>query len=207
MASVEYTCDGTFEGNILVVGQTGCGKTTFIQKLAKNNLFCELRKYFGYQKYRFLQKKKKIHRPVFKNKYILNILRQLMILTWSWNFSKKKNLVNDVDIVMAESNIYNKLIVMDDVLGLANKSNDFANFLTVSRKFNFTCAYVFHTICLTGSNWQMILSQTKSFNIFPASLQTSSVVKILPSYCSRYTYEYILHRDLWLNRLYFEISN
>ena len=56
------------------------------------------------------------------------------------------------------------------------------------------------------SNWQMILSQTKIFNIFPGSLQTSSVVKILFSYCNRYTYEYISHRDLWLNRLYFEIS-
>ena len=53
----------------------------------------------------------------------------------------------------------------------------------------------------------MILSQTKNFNIFPGSLQTASVVKILSSYCNRYTNEYIQHRDLWLNRLYFEISN
>ena len=53
----------------------------------------------------------------------------------------------------------------------------------------------------------MILSQTKNFNIFPGSLQTSSVIKILSSCCNRYTYKYILHRDLWLNRLYFEISN
>ena len=33
------------------------------------------------------------------------------------------------------------------------------------------------------------------------------MVKILTSYCNRYTYKYITHRDLWLNRLYFEISN
>ena len=30
----EYTFDGKFEGNVLIVGRTGCGKTTFIQKLA-----------------------------------------------------------------------------------------------------------------------------------------------------------------------------
>ena len=30
MATVEYTYDGKCEGNILVFGQTGCGKTTFI---------------------------------------------------------------------------------------------------------------------------------------------------------------------------------
>ena len=33
------------------------------------------------------------------------------------------------------------------------------------------------------------------------------MVKILSSYCIRYTYEYIPHRDLWLNRLYFNISS
>ena len=29
---VEYSYDGKFEGNILIVRQTGCGKTTFIKK-------------------------------------------------------------------------------------------------------------------------------------------------------------------------------
>ena len=33
---------------------------------------------------------------------------------------------------MDEKNMFNKLIVMDDILGLADKSNDFANFLTVA---------------------------------------------------------------------------
>ena len=122
-------------------------------------------------------------------------------------FKKKRQKDKVVVNVMGEKNIFNKLIVMDDILGLADKSNKFANFLTVSRKFNFTCVYVFHTMYPTRSNWQMILSQTKIFNIFPGSLQTSSVIKILYSYCNRYIYEYILHRYLWLNRLYFEISN
>ena len=43
MAIVEYNYDGKFEGNILIVGQIGCRKTTFIQKLAKNNLLGELK--------------------------------------------------------------------------------------------------------------------------------------------------------------------
>ena len=34
----EFTHDGKFSGNILVVGRTGCEKTTFIQKLGKNKL-------------------------------------------------------------------------------------------------------------------------------------------------------------------------
>ena len=99
-----------------------------------------------------------------------------------------------------------KLIVMDNVSGLADKSEEFSNFLTVSRKFGFTCIYIFHTIYPTRNNWQMILSQTKIFNIFPGSMQTLSVIKI-SSYCNRYTYDYIPHRDLRLNWLYFDISN
>ena len=97
-----------------------------------------------------------------------------------------------------------RLIVMDDVSVLADKSTDFANFLTVLRKFGFTCIYIFDTIYSTRNKWRMMLSQTK---IFPGSIQASSVIKILTSYCSRYTYEYVPLRDLWLSRLYFEISS
>ena len=31
------TYDGQFRGNILVVGRTSCGKTTFLEKLGLNN--------------------------------------------------------------------------------------------------------------------------------------------------------------------------
>ena len=63
---------------------------------------------------------------------------------------------------MGENNIFDKLFVMD-------KFWDFANFLAVSRKFNFTCLYVFQTMYPMRSNWQMILSHTKIFNICPGS--------------------------------------
>ena len=39
-----------FEGNILIVGQTGYIKTTFIQNIAKNNLFGELKEIFWISK-------------------------------------------------------------------------------------------------------------------------------------------------------------
>ena len=35
----KYSFDGKFEGNILIVGRTGYGKTTFIQNLGKNRMF------------------------------------------------------------------------------------------------------------------------------------------------------------------------
>ena len=34
--------DGQFGGNILVVGRTGCGKTTFLEKLGINKFFGNL---------------------------------------------------------------------------------------------------------------------------------------------------------------------
>ena len=102
-------------------------------------------------------------------------------------FQRKRQSDDSIDIVMGENNVFNELIVMDDVSGLADKSNNFANFLTVSRKFNFTCVYVFHTMYPTRYNWQMILSQTKIFNIFLGSLQTSSIIKILQIHLSVYT--------------------
>ena len=39
MDRVEYTYNRKFEGKILIVGQIGSGKTTFVQNLAKNNFF------------------------------------------------------------------------------------------------------------------------------------------------------------------------
>ena len=71
--------------------------------------------------------------------------------------------------------IIDKVIVMDDVSGLADKSDEFANFLTVSRKYGITCVYIFHTMYPTRQNWQMIMSQAKIFNFFPGSVQASSI--------------------------------
>ena len=41
--STNYIYDGRFKGNILVVGRTECGKTTFVQKLALYDFFGKLK--------------------------------------------------------------------------------------------------------------------------------------------------------------------
>ena len=97
---------------------------------------------------------------------------------------------------MGQNNVFDNFIVMDNVFRLADKSDDFAKP---------TC--MFFIRCTLQDLAGERLSQTKIFNIFAGSLQTASVVNILSSYCNRYTNKYIPHRDLWLNRLYFEISN
>ena len=101
----------------------------------------------------------------------------------------------------------NKLIIMDDVSGLADKSNEFSNFLTVSRKYWFTCLYVFHTIYPGRQNWEMIMSQTNIFNFFPGSINNNRILKTLSLFASRQKQNYIPNHQIWLNKLYFQISN
>ena len=87
--------------------------------------------------------------------------------------------------------VLDKLIVMDDVSGLADKSDDFANFLIVSRKYGMTCVYIFHTIYPSRQNWKMIMSQTQIFNFFPGSVHSSSINRTLPLFANRYKNIYL----------------
>ena len=100
-----------------------------------------------------------------------------------------------------------KLIVMDNVLGLADKPNDFGSFFNRLQKIWIYAIFLFHILYLSNVNWQAIISQTKIFKIFPDSIQVASAAKILSSNCNCETFDYILNRDLWFNQLYFEISN
>ena len=43
MVEIKYTYDGKFEGNILIVGKTGCEKTKFVQNLEKNKPFGDVK--------------------------------------------------------------------------------------------------------------------------------------------------------------------
>ena len=83
-----------------------------------------------------------------------------------YNCRKSEYVEND----LGEKMIFDKLIVMDEVSGLADKLDEFANFLTVSIKYGITCIYIFHTIHRNKQNWQMIYSQTQTYSFFPGSV-------------------------------------
>ena len=100
-----------------------------------------------------------------------------------------------------------KLIVMDDVSGLADRCQDFSNFLTVSHKYGFSCIYVSHTIYPGRQSWEMIMSQTHIFNFFPGSIHSGRILKTLSLFASREKNTYVPTNQIWLNRLYFQISN
>ena len=94
-----------------------------------------------------------------------------------------------------------------DVSGLADECKMFASFLTVARKFNYSCVYILHTIYPEKTNWKAILSQTNVFNIFPASVSLTSVQKILEGVCIRKTKKYIPQSALSISRLFIELAN
>ena len=126
----EYSYDGQFVGNILVVGRTVCGKTTFIKKLAKNILFgSQIKHVFWISKIVLSPEREEIIRESFVAQevdfsYPYN-LEDFNYLIQS--FTQKKS--DYLDEEMGENLSTNKLIVMDDVSGLADKSSEFSNFI------------------------------------------------------------------------------
>ena len=53
--------------------------------------------------------------------------------------------------------VLDRLIIMDDISGFADRSEAFANILTVSKKSGLTYVYIFHKIYPRRQDWQMIL--------------------------------------------------
>ena len=99
----------------------------------------------------------------------------------------------------------NKLIIMDDVSGLADKSEDFSNFLFLENMV--FPVYVFHAIYPGRQSWEMIMSQTHIFNFFPGSIHSGRILKMLSLFASRQKDTYLPSSQVWLNKLYFQISN
>ena len=144
----DYTFDGKFEGNILVVGRTGHGKTTFIQRLGKNKLFgSDLSEVFRVSKNILSKEKEDSIRESFEDQEVQfsypNDIDDFNYLIGNFMQNRSDYIDNNNE---GESLSVTRLIVMDDVSGLADKSEEFSNLLTVSTKYGFSCLYVFHTI-------------------------------------------------------------
>ena len=64
---------------------------------------------------------------------------------------------NNVNNSFGENKKMDRLIIMDDISGVADVSKKCANFLTVSRAFGYNCVYVFHVIVPASQIWQKII--------------------------------------------------
>ena len=106
-----------------------------------------------------------------------------------------------------ENRKLDRLIIMDNVAGVADVSKKFSNFLTVSRKFGYHCIYVFNLIVPSSQIWQKIISQTNILNIFPASIPYNTVAKIIQSNCILQSKKFVPARLLWLSRVFTDLAN
>ena len=167
--------DGQFYGNISVVGRTGCGKTTFLEKLGLNNFFGDIIKTEWISGIDIDKKREAEIQSYFSNETEVHVAKEQdeldsLIETFKLRSFEETTDNNNVNNSFGENKKLDRLIIMDDVSGVADVSKKFANFLTVSRKFGCNCVYVFHVIVPASKIWQKIISQTNIFNIFPIIL-------------------------------------
>ena len=211
--TTKYIYDGTFRGNILVLGRTECGKTSFVQKLALYDFFGELKN----AKWVSGIKLNESREAEIESNFSCDIsfcypddVNELADLLEEFKLeveTEQNDQNENVTSIFGEKINRDRLIVFDDVSGLADHSNKFANFLTVARKYKYNCIYIFHTIYPEKASWKTILSQTNIFNIFPASVSLNSVRRILDGSCVRKTTRYIPRSLLWINRLFIKLAN
>ena len=211
--TTKYIYDGKFSGNVLVLGRTDCGKTSFIQKLALYDFFGKLKNAKWVSGIHLNESREAQIESNFScdiSFYYPNDVNDLADLIDEFKLEVDTCDETDnenVTSVFGENINRDRLIVFDDVSGLADKSNKFASFLTVARKYKYNCVYIFHTIYPENTIWKTILSQTNIFNIFPASVSLSSVRRILDNSCVRKSSKYIPRTHIWINRLFIEIAN
>ena len=98
---------------------------------------------FGYRKFHF-KRKGKIILEIVLSMRILNLNTEIVLknLKNYLNFSERERAPHNVNS-LGESIKLDSLIDIDNVSELADKSEEFANFLTVSRKFGMMCVYIF----------------------------------------------------------------
>ena len=53
----------------------------------------------------------------------------------------------------------------------------------------------------------MIMSQTHFSNFFPGSIHSNRILKTLSIFWSRQKQNYLPNQQVWLNKLYFQLSN
>ena len=171
----------------MVVGRTGCGKTTFIQNLGKNRMFGkDINLVFWVSKVRLSGEREDVIRESFSEQTVKFVYpNNLDEFNYLIDFLMSEKMPESEGSGLGEKIAIDKLIVMDDASGLADRCEDFSNFLTVSQKYGFSCVYVFHTIYPGRQSWEMIMSQTHIFDFFPGSVHSGRILKTLSLFASR----------------------
>ena len=207
--------NGQFNGNVLIVGRAGCGKTTFLEKLGVNNFFGNIKKTEWISGIDIDKQREAEIQSYFNNETEVHIAKEQdeldsLIETFKLPSREETDNKNVINNSFGENRKLERLIIVDDVSVVADvlkKFANFAKFATVSRKFGYHCIYVCHLIVPSSQIWQKNISQTNIFNIFPASVPCNIVAKIIQSNCILQSKKYVPARSLWLSRVFTDLAN
>ena len=122
--------------------ETECGKTYFTQKLATNNFFGKLKK-AEWVSYIILTKERESEiESYFQSEVELHYLQDKVALSdlieEFKNRSNKNFNENNENNIFGEKIVRERLLIIDDVLDLADESKKLAAFLTVTRKYSYS---------------------------------------------------------------------
>ena len=150
--------DGQFRSNILAAGRTGCGKTTFFQKLDLNKLFGDIIKTEWISGIDIDKKRETKVQSYFSNKTEVHVAKEpdeLDSLVETFKLRSHEDTKDEnVNNLFSENKKLDRLIVMDDISGDGDLSKKIGNFLTASIKFGYNSIYVFHVIVPASQIWK-----------------------------------------------------
>ena len=128
--------NGHFLGNILVVGRTNCGKTTFIKRLGLNNFFDKIVKTEWVSGIAIDKKKEAEIQSYFKNETEVHVAQDQEKLDYLIDTFKQRSHENygnnsnnnTVNSCFGVNRKMDQLIIIDDVSGIAKTSKIFLIF-------------------------------------------------------------------------------
>ena len=117
------TYDGTFSGNILLVGQTRCRKTCFVQSLGRNKIFGSIDSVDWISKVELSEIRQSFSYASAESHYPNDVAEFDTVLDLLKDNKNDVNVENNKDFNelggIGENGVFDRLIVMDDVSGLS----------------------------------------------------------------------------------------
>ena len=191
MVKNQYNAE--LNGNIMIIGSTNSGKTSLIQKWAIHNFFGNKIQNVYWVSSLTLDSTRKNEIDSYFSKITLKFakvsdcndlemfIEDLKNVAW---MSEQEQQPQQQSLSLGETNEFTNLVIFDDMLTIADKSKSFSHFLTVSRKYGYTCIYVLHNLMNNnGDNWQLILANTTIIVLFKSATISFAYCKYFISEC------------------------
>lgn len=198
---VEY--NGILSGNILLIGQSGSGKTRFIRNVIVNKLVrakicywfsCMKLKNDVVKDYKDNFKMKDIYFYQISSVAELDDVLQHLVTSLTDTYNENNEGQNNEEVIF----------VFDDLIGIADRSSVYHRFLTTCRHFNVTSFSSFQTF-KDSVSWDTIKGNSQIMICFKVGTMTHRVISSLSNLLNIHGTQ---KKKLWIRKLYIDlISN